>query len=165
MICSKCKIDKTEDNYHKDKKRKTGLYPYCKECVKVDYYKNHEKIRARQKRYHQKNRENLLPEIRARGKRWREENSDKNAAKATRYRAAKLNATPKWANQEEIEYYYRIAKFFTDISGGFVKHHVDHIVPLKGKNVCGLHVENNLQVLIDKHNLIKSNKTENIQWP
>jgi len=165
MICTRCKEDKETSNFYKDKERKTGFYPLCKICCKQDYYKNYDVIRARQKVYHHKNKEVLLPKMKERNKKWRQENKDKNTAKAAKYRASKLQAYVKWANKEKIDYFYRLAKTLTELSGGFVKHHVDHIVPLKGKDVCGLHVEHNLQVLIDKHNLTKSNKTENITWP
>jgi hypothetical protein len=160
MFCAKCSTEKDNSLFFKDKRRKTGLYPTCKECCKQDYYKNHDKIRERQKIYHHKNKESLLEKMRIRSKKWRESNKDKNCFKSNKYRVSKLKATPKWADLKEIEYFYRLSQQLTELSGGFVKHHVDHIVPLKGKNVCGLHVENNLQVLIDKDNLKKSNKME-----
>lgn len=53
-------------------------------------------------------------------------------------RAAKIKRTPLWANAEAIAFFYECCP---------AGHHVDHILPLSGKTVSGLHVENNLQWL------------------
>jgi hypothetical protein len=62
---------------------------------------------------------------------------------------AKLHATPKWANLEDIKLKYEFCPY------GLV---VDHIVPLQGKRVCGLHVPWNLQYLTKEDNARKYNK-------
>ena len=72
---------------------------------------------------------------------------NKNHNTAMRH-ARKLRAIPLWANIEKIKEIYRNRK---------KGYHVDHIIPLKGVNVCGLHVENNLQYLTAKENILKSN--------
>jgi hypothetical protein len=54
---------------------------------------------------------------------------------------------------------YHLARIRTKSTG--VIHHVDHIVPLRSKLVCGLHVPENLQVIEGKLNLRKNNKW----WP
>jgi hypothetical protein len=64
-------------------------------------------------------------------------------------------ATPLWANKKKIKEFYSVAKLLTENTG--VKHHVDHIVPLRGEFVCGLHVEHNLQILTQEENIRKSN--------
>lgn len=66
-------------------------------------------------------------------------------------RAKILERTPKWADLQKIKELYLSAK------RGF---QVDHIIPLQGKLVSGLHVENNLQIIPKLENILKSNKFE-----
>jgi len=77
---------------------------------------------------------------------------------ASRRRVAKLQRTPPWANQAAIKAIYADATRLTEETG--VMHHVDHIYPLQGKIVSGLHVETNLQILQWRDNIIKRNNFE-----
>ena len=87
---------------------------------------------------------------------WRKNNKAK-AASYTRERyALKNKAMPAWANKEKIQQYYDFAAYMKWITLG-IEYHVDHIVPLKGKNVCGLHTQDNLQILRADQNRIKHN--------
>jgi hypothetical protein len=73
----------------------------------------------------------------------------------------KSRAVPKWLTEDEyqqIKDFYEIARMFKLFTGQ--DYHVDHIVPLQGKNVCGLHVPWNLQVIPARENLSKSNKLQ-----
>lgn len=74
------------------------------------------------------------------------------ANRQSKYRAAQLQRTPSWANLEKIKEIYTTCP---------IGYHVDHIIPLQGELVCGLHVENNLQHLLAEDNLQKSNKYTN----
>jgi hypothetical protein len=119
------------------------------------YINNSDKVRQYQRKWVSENR------LAARSwyTNWRVNNPDKDAAKTAKRHATKLHATPQWLTPDDlfmIEFQYLKAETLTLMTG--VKHHVDHIVPLQGKNVCGLHVPQNLQVLTANENISKSNK-------
>ena len=79
--------------------------------------------------------------------------------KSSRDRIIRKQATPYWLSKMhkiEIEDIYWCAREMERILGE--KFHVDHIVPINGKNVCGLHVPWNLQILTVEENLKKGNK-------
>ena len=75
-----------------------------------------------------------------------------NRAKTAKYDAAKIQRVPIWMSNEELK---RIQFFYVKCPKGC---DVDHIVPLQGKNVSGLHVLSNLQYLTKEENGRKGNK-------
>lgn len=81
------------------------------------------------------------------------------------YRLRLKRATPPWSETEQIQAFYRKAKQLSASTG--VKHSVDHVVPLKGEYVCGLHVMANLQILTYEANVQKGNKyvEQDELWP
>ena len=116
---------------------------------------NREKLRIRSREYRKNN-----PEARKlTTQKWDKKNPDKKRATAAKYRAKKLQATPHWLTENdhrEITKKYEYATYLTNLTGEMW--HVDHIHPLQGKNICGLHVPSNLQVIPATENLAKSNK-------
>lgn len=73
----------------------------------------------------------------------------------------KAQACPAWLNAQhwiEMKDMYKLAQQLSTVEN--IQYHVDHIVPLQGKNVCGLHVPWNLQLLTATQNLQKHNKLE-----
>jgi hypothetical protein len=87
---------------------------------------------------------------------WVKRNPGKNAASAMAHKAAKLHRKPNWGCQCLIPLFYKAAREETKRTG--IRHHVDHIVPLRGNNVSGLHVASNLQVLKASENCSKGNR-------
>lgn len=90
---------------------------------------------------------------------WKRDNAALEAGYQAKRRAAQLCATPAWANEFFMEEAYRLAALRTKMLG--YPWHVDHIVPLQSKFVCGLHVHNNLRVIPGAENRAKGNQT----WP
>ena len=73
-----------------------------------------------------------------------------------RYRLARKQCTPPWADTAKIKEIYDEAHRLTLETG--IKHQVDHIMPLRHPDVCGLHVPANLQILTETENKRKLNK-------
>ena len=174
VTCKKCGIEKPLVEYYKAKGTKTGHHSSCKTCYKqrVKTWKdsNKERVLSVQKDYYERNKDHCLavmdlyaqenPDVVRKAKKaWRMRNAEAvNAGTAAR-RASKLNAQPDWLSEsqkEEIKTLYWLAKDLKAISGE--DYHVDHIVPLRGENICGLHVPWNLQVLPADINCSKGNK-------
>ena len=94
-------------------------------------------------------------------KTWAKNNPGANTARSKLRETNKKHRTPPWITKDqkkEIDSIYRRAKSLTEKTG--VAYHVDHIIPLQGKLVSGLHVPENLQILPASLNISKSNYFE-----
>jgi hypothetical protein len=183
--CSKCNTLKATSEFYKDKSSPTGLEYRCKTCAKLKSTKWYQAVaetcefktkrKAYKASYYQENKERVLEktkEYRKTNKKWKYEtdkawrlaNPDKCKTYTRRYRAKNpnrvrlwyatrradlLKRTPSYANINKIE------EFYKNCPPGM---EVDHIIPLRGKNVSGFHIETNLQYLPKQDNRRKSNK-------
>lgn len=134
------------------------------------YLKNRELTKARAKAWVEanpekrseilaKNREVHADSRNAYNRAWFAVNSEKRAAYEAKRRATILQRTPRWLTEDDfwlIEQAYDIAKLRTEMFG--FEWHVDHVVPLQGKKVSGLHVPINLSVIPGTDNCRKSAK-------
>lgn len=98
---------------------------------------------------------------------WNETNRALLAHYSAKWRRCCRIATPPWADFEKIKAFYEEARRLTDETG--VPHEVDHIVPVQGRGVCGLHVHTNLRVITAKANCVKRNRldqalVESLMW-
>jgi hypothetical protein len=92
-------------------------------------------------------------------KNWARNNRAARNESQKRREMGKLHRTPKWLSEFDklkIKCIYSIAAMLTRENKE--QWHVDHIIPLQGKNVCGLHVPSNLWFIRGVDNLNKSNK-------
>jgi 5-methylcytosine-specific restriction endonuclease McrA len=184
QVCNACGIDKLLREFYRSRGSKLGVRGTCKRCDiaakladpsfvarNVAWMKaNPEQASALRKRSYRKHkakrlqarkewRARNLAMDRAREKRYLQENRPIVYAKNARRRAAETRAVPAWLtaiHKAQIQEFYEIAVARTTQTG--IKHHVDHIVPLRGEGVNGLHVPWNLQVLTEFENCSKHNK-------
>lgn len=128
-----------------------------------------EEHKAYSRQHFERNREAKLAKLeawrkanpehtKALSKAWWGQNPHKRNAYSSLRRAQEMRATPAWADLKAIEAFYAEARRLTEETG--IPHHVDHIIPLRGKTVCGLHVESNLRVIPAEENLRKRNRLD-----
>jgi hypothetical protein len=134
-------------------------YARCRDKIIADVMayrrKNIDRVKKKDAAYHEKNKERRN----AAAATWRKGNRDRMGAYLAQRRAAKLQATPKWLTREQrkqIRQLYQQSRLLTELSGE--AHTVDHIVPLRGETVCGLHVPWNLRIIPRLENCLKKNK-------
>lgn len=150
-VCSTCGVEKPVDEFYKGNRTAK-----CKPC-----YREAQKPRDRgrdRSEYYKANKERML----GMNSEWKKANSHKNASYQAKRRASLRDATPDWLTSHqlsEIHEFYAEAKRLTEVTG--IKHHVDHIEPLRGDNFTGLHVPWNLQVIPHYKNESKGNKLIN----
>jgi hypothetical protein len=152
----------------------------CVECLKVEwaqgnilraeYFKQYNKSNAGEEakqRYYEKNRAQVIARAQARPavekqaykNKYKQSNPDLYKALTSFRRRRFRDATPPWLTRKqksEIRQLYQIAITMSKTTGE--RYVVDHILPLHGETVCGLHVPWNLRVITQSKNLKKSNK-------
>lgn len=125
-----------------------------RERQKLRYESNRAAIQLQRKEYYAANKEAQEKRRQYLGEHYR---NNKPAYYARRMKriAAEKQAIPKWASLAAIVEIYETAIAKTEETG--TPHEVDHIIPLQGRLVCGLHVEYNLRVVPRHENRSKSN--------
>jgi hypothetical protein len=155
------KVAATNKKY--DEKNRDKRSEYAKQYRKA----NPEKVQELAKAWAKANPEKIRGYMQKASKAWHERNPDylsnfykankeRYVAARARRRAAQDSATPAWLtaiDKAMIQEMYDVSEARYIQTG--IKHHVDHIVPINGKSVAGMHVPWNLQVITAHENLSK----------
>lgn len=177
--CSTCNEVKPTEQFSRNSSTRTGYQLRCKSCVKAHYLKNADTIKRRVNNYQkekaldplwvEKERKRKTELTRRRywenpekHRQWSSGNKKKNRARYTEaQRVRGANLRNQFKNLSEFDrartqIIYKVRERLSELTGEVW--HVDHIIPLKGKTVCGLHVPSNLRVIPARENMRKHNK-------
>lgn len=165
--CSLCKKIKPLGDFYKDSSVSHGFRSECMDCSKTYTNRNSthncvicDKLFSRTSpsitcskkckkiRKKETSRKNA--------QKWKEKNPAKYKIKSGKRRKFVKKATPNWVSITDLNAIHNEAKWLSENSKD--NYHVDHIIPIINKNVCGLNVPENIQILSESDNLIKSNK-------
>lgn len=171
-VCTSCGEDKDLLLFSKKSSGKFGRNAQCKVCKSAYYTKTKVERKVAQKLYRDTPENKELAKVRSSV--WRKDNPDLVVANNKKYfrkhylenkekyffkaglRDSRVKqATPVWANLEDIFRVYKLCRRISKETG--IPHEVDHVIPLQGKNVCGLHTFKNLRIIPRKNNRQKSN--------
>lgn len=142
--CVECRRIKERERFHADKEA-------TKARTKKKYAAHAEKLREKRKDWYYANLEQARAKAIPRSREWRKNNPKHHIALTTAHKKTIRIRTPKWADR------LKIVEFYKGCPDGY---HVDHVIPLRGNIVSGLHVVENLQYLPARENISKSNRYE-----
>ncbi len=156
--CSRCLLEKEVEEFPKAKSCISGYRSYCRTCKNkqtVSYYHNNkEKHRLSADKWVQNN----LVKVREIKAAWKKRNPLNGQVNASKRSAIKRSAEVLW-DQEFTDFVFEEAHHLRGLRDAMFnyKWHVDHVIPLQGKLVCGLHVWNNFAVIPAIINMRKNN--------
>ena len=183
IVCACCKQKMPTENFSLDKQKPSGFSSYCKQCKRAknhSYYmkasqvtrrnQSHNGISVSDKNSYAKIWRSQNPEKRSEYlKVYAQRNRDKMRSKGMKRYVAQKRQTPSWVNSSldtEIEGLYMFCRIFNSYKAyKSDRFQVDHIVPICGKQVSGLHVPWNLQVLTGRDNVHKGNTFKPSAYP
>jgi len=128
----------------------------CRRVVGRESERNHPDYTSRRRETNLRYTANNPDARKESSNKYRLNNRDYYAARRAQRRAAQLERTPPWVPSSSMDGMYALARKITELTG--VQMEVDHIVPLQGESISGLHVPWNLQLLTQTANRKKGNR-------